>query len=104
MKTLERVQPVREWLLSLSGDDRRTAGKDIQRVEFEWPVGMPHCRRLDTDLWEVRSHLSDGRLGRVIFTIDQGELYLLHGFVKKTRKTPQPDIELARKRRKEGQR
>ena len=97
-------QPVREWLLAVSNEDRRTIGKDIQRIEFEWPVGMPHCRPLHSKLWEVRSNISDGRIARVIFTIDDGELYLLHGFIKKTRKTPPEDIEIARKRMREGKR
>ena len=97
-------QPVREWLLALSDEDRRIIGKDIQRIEFEWPVGMPHCRALQSGLWEVRSNISRGRIARVIFTIDDGELYLLHGFIKKTRKTPLEDFETARKRMREGKR
>ena len=34
-------EPVREWLLSLSDDDRRIVGGDIATAEFGWPVGMP---------------------------------------------------------------
>ncbi len=97
-------QPVRDWLLALSDEDRRTIGKGIQRIEFEWPVGMPHCRPLQSELWEVRSNISNGRIARVIFTMDDGELYLLHGFIKKTRKTPLEDMEIARKRMREGKR
>jgi phage-related protein len=52
-------------------------------------------------LYEVRSDLTGGRIGRVIFCIVAGEMILLHGFEKKTQKTPQTDIDLARKRRKE---
>jgi phage-related protein len=101
-KTTSGRQPVREWLLDLDDNDRRTIGKDIQRLEFEWPVGLPHCRALGHGLWEVRSSLSDARIGRVIFTVDGGELYLLHGFIKKSQKTPRQEIELARKRLKEA--
>jgi len=95
-------QPVREWLLDLSDEDRRTIGKDIQRLEFEWPVGMPICRPLGDDLWEIRSTLPHGRIARVIFAIDEGELFLLHGFIKKSQRTPLKEIELARKRLQEG--
>jgi phage-related protein len=95
-------QPVREWLLELNDADRRAIGKDIQRLEFEWPVGMPVCRSLSDDLWEIRSTLSQGRIARVLFAIDEGELFLLHGFIKKSRKTPLREIELARKRLQKG--
>jgi len=101
-RTASGAQPVREWLLSLGDADRRTIGRDIQRLEFEWPVGMPHCRSLGQGLWEVRSRISDGRIARVIFCLSEGRLYLLHGFVKKTQKTPRPEIELALRRMQEG--
>jgi phage-related protein len=94
-------KPVREWLLEISEDDRRRIGKDIQKVEFSWPIGMPYCRALGLGLWEVRSDLTSGRIGRVIFSIIDGEMVLLHGFVKKTRKTPSQDIDLALKRKRE---
>jgi|SRR5579863_10578457 len=76
-------RPVREWLLELSKADRRTVGKDIQKVEFGWPIGMPYCRSLGRGLWEVRSDLPGGRIARVIFAIIEGEMTLLHGFERK---------------------
>jgi phage-related protein len=94
-------KPVREWLLKLSRDDRRIIGRDIQKVEFGWPLGMPYCRPLGHHLWEVRSDLTGGRIARVIFCIVSGEMILLHGFEKKTQKTPQQDIALALRRMKE---
>lgn len=94
-------KPVREWLFDIDEDDRRTVGYDIQTVEFGWPVGMPTCRPLGDGLWEVRSNLSNSRIGRVLFCIVKGGMVLLHGFIKKTQKTPQQDIDLANKRRRE---
>ena len=94
-------KPVREWLLDLSAEDRRVVGYDIETVEFGWPVGMPACRALGTGLREVRSSLSGNRIARVIFCMWQGEMILLHGFIKKTQKAPQQEITLADKRRKE---
>jgi len=99
--TVAERRPVREWLLDLSKDDRRIIGRDIQKVEFGWPIGMPYCRPLGRGLWEVRSDLSGGRIARVIFCIVAGEMILLHGFEKKTQKTPLRDIELALKRKQE---
>ncbi len=93
--------PVREWLLDLDQSDRREIGKDIQKVEFGWPIGMPYCRPLGHGLWEVRSNISSGRIARVLFAIRDGEMVLLHGFVKKSQKTPPKDINLALQRMKE---
>jgi hypothetical protein len=38
--------PVRDWLLSLNGEDRKIIGDDIQDAEFGWPIGMPLCRSM----------------------------------------------------------
>jgi phage-related protein len=93
-------EPVREWLKGLGIEDRKTNGEDIKDVEFSWPIGLPLVRSLGGELWEVRSHLPHGRIARVIFCVDQGQMILLHGFIKKTQKTPQREIELALKRKK----
>jgi phage-related protein len=94
-------KPVREWLLDLQEQDRRSVDYDIQTVEFGWPIGMPVSRPLGEGLYEVRSDLDRGRIGRVIFCIVEGDMILLHGFEKKTQKTPKQNLELARKRKKE---
>jgi phage-related protein len=75
-------------------------GADIKEIEFDWPVGMPLCRSLGAGLWEVRSNISRGRIARVIFCIARGEMNLLHGFIKKSQRTPQQDLELAIRRKK----
>ncbi len=91
------AEPVRDWLKSLDRSDRLRIGSDISTVEFGWPVGMPTCRTLGHGLYEVRSNLS-GRIARIIFCIADGKMVLLHGFIKKSRKTPKQDLDLARKR------
>ena len=93
--------PVRDWLLELDQADRREIGKDIQKVEFGWPIGMPYCRSLGRGLWEVRSNISSGRIARVLFAIRDGEMVLLHGFVKKSQTTLPQAISLALQRMKE---
>jgi phage-related protein len=82
-------------------EDRKLIGRDIQKVEFGWPLGMPYCRSLGDGLWEVRSDLTDGKTGRVLFCIASGRMVLLHGFIKKSQSTPMSDLRLARKRMKE---
>lgn len=94
------AEPVRDWIKSLSADDRKIIGADIQTVEFGWPIGMSLCSPLGGGLWEVRSTIADG-IARLIFFLHEGNLVILNGFVKKTQKTPTAEIELARKRRKE---
>jgi len=93
-------EPVREWLKSLDADDRRTIGEDIKDVEFSWPIGMPLVRSLGRDIWEVRSGLRHGGIARVLFCVDRQCMVLLHGFIKKTQKTPGREIDLAIRRMK----
>ncbi len=93
-------EPVREWLKRLKPADRKRIGEDIKDVEYSWPLGMPLVRPLGHDLWEVRSHLSGGRIARVIVCVDEERLVLLHGFIKKSQKTPKQEMDLARRRKK----
>ena len=95
-------EPVRDWLLSLPDADRKAVGDDIRAAEFGWPVGMPLCRKIAgrKGLWEVRTDLSGGRIARVFFCTHQGRMVLLHGFVKKTQKTPLNELDTAERRMK----
>ena len=81
-------------------EDRRVIGEDIKDVEFSWPIGMPLVRSLGRDLWEVQSSLLHGRIARVLFCVERECMVLLHGFIKKTQKTPQHEIDLALKRKR----
>ncbi len=96
-KTRAGKEPVREWLKSLPLEDKKIVGADVKTVQFGWPLGMPLVRKLETDLWEVRS-TPHKQIARVIFTVDGGLMVLLHGFIKKSQKTPLADINLARAR------
>jgi phage-related protein len=82
----------------LTLEDRRIVGRDIQLVEFGWPLGMPYCRSLGSGLWQVRSNLTGGKTARVLFCICRDRLALLLGFIKKTQKTPARELDLARHR------
>ena len=92
---------VLDWLRGLAPKDRNTVGQDLMRVQFRWPVGMPLCRPLGGGLWEVRSDLTSNRIARVLFCFSEGRLIALHGFIKKTQKTPDVELALARKRMRE---
>jgi phage-related protein len=89
-------EPVRDWLKTLSPEDRQRIGEDIKTVEFGWPIGMPVCRTLGGGVCEVRTTLSQNRIARVLFYVDKrARMVLLHGFIKKTRRTPNEDLALA---------
>lgn len=92
--------PVREWLLGLSTEDKKIIGEDIKTAELGWPVGMPVARPLGDKLFEVRSVIKNGDQARIIFTIYKSLMILLHGFIKKSKKTPKRDLELAKNRMK----
>ena len=70
--TVAGNEPVRDWLLGLSREDRRVVGFDIKTAQYGWPLGMPLIRKLEPGL--------------------------LHGFVKKSEKTPVTDLKTARQR------
>lgn len=93
------TEPVRDWLLSLTAEDRKAIGTDLKTVQYGWPLGMPLVRKMEPGLWEVRSDIPDG-IARVLFTTLDGFMVLLHGFIKKSQKTPEPDLKTARNRLK----
>jgi phage-related protein len=93
-------EPVREWLKEMPKADRTKIGEDLATLQYGWPVGMPLCRSLKNGLWELRSELSNRSQVRILLTFFEGQLVLLHGFIKKTQRTPKDDLELAIKRKK----
>ena len=100
-ETASGKQPVRDWLKDMERDARKAVGEDIAAVEFTWPVGMPLVRPMKQGLWELRSTLASNRIARVFFCVVEDRMVLLHGFIKKSQKTPDADLALARKRLKE---
>ena len=93
-------EPVRDFLRDLTAEDRKQIGEDIKTAQFGWPIGMPLIRKLDSGLWEVRSHINDG-IARVVFTVLGDRMVLLHAFVKKSQKTPANDLNTAKARLKQ---
>jgi phage-related protein len=92
---------VRNWLHGLDQADRNAIGQDLMRVQYRWPVGMPLCRAMGDGLWELRSDLAGNRIARMLFSVQQSRILVLHAFIKKTRKTPADDLSLARRRSRE---
>jgi phage-related protein len=90
-------EPVRDWLREIDRPDRQTIGTDLKTVQFGWPMGMPLIRKLDADLWETRSRLRDG-IARVVFTVEGNTMVILHAFIKRSTKTPEVELDVARRR------
>ena len=94
-------EPTREWLKGLPEQDRHALGTDLLRAQWRWPIGMPLCRALGKGLWEIRTELPSKRIARVLICLHDDQLVALHGFIKKTRQTPNDDLALARQRQRE---
>ena len=69
-------------------------------MQYSWPVGKPLVGSLDDGIWEVRSRLGN-RIARTLFAVVDEEIVLLHGFIKKQQKTPQDELDLAKKRKRQ---
>jgi phage-related protein len=100
-RTRGGAEVVRDWLRSLDEKDRNALGQDLMRVQFRWPIGMPLCRAMGEGLWEVRTSLPSSRIARTLFSVHGEYIVVLHGFIKKSQKTPADDLALARKRKRE---
>ena len=93
------AEPVRAWLQELSNPIRHKIGTNVQAVQWRWPVGPPLVDGFGNGLYEVRTSVDDD-IYRVFFCNIQHTMVLLHGFMKKTQRTPKADLDLARKRQK----
>lgn len=90
-------EPVREWLRALDKEAKKVIGEDVKTLHLGWPLGMPLARKMEPDLWELRSEIRQ-RTTRIFFTIVDRQIVLLHGFEKTSKKTPGRDLALARRR------
>jgi len=103
-ETAAGTKVVKDWLRGFDKEDRAVLGEDLKTVQIGFPMGLPLCRALGNGLWEVRSTLPGKREARTIFYQDSeaGALVVVHGFIKKTQKTPKRDIDIALRRKREA--
>lgn len=93
-------EPVREMLAALDAEEKKIIGSDLLAVQLRYPLGMPTVRSMPKKIFELRSVLPT-RIARILFVYFDEKIVLLHGFIKKTQKTPQQDFETALKRFRE---
>lgn len=94
---------VQDFLRKLPRDDRKTIGEDLATLQYGYPMGMPLCKPLRSQIWELRSSLPSKREARLLYFFDSSsqQIIVVHAFIKTTRTTPKSDIDLAEKRKKE---
>ncbi len=94
-------RPVSEFLATLSEDARTAVVRDMTLLrEFGIAVSFPTVRPVEgvRKLWELRTKTVDGAV-RIFYVAQRGRQFiLLHGFIKKTSKTPRQELAIATKR------
>lgn len=102
-RTPNKREVILDWIRQLAPDCRRVIGFDLKTVQLGFPMGLPLCGPLGNGLWEVRSSLPNRTEARLIFFQQKhsGNLVVVHAFIKKSQKTPKPDLDLALRRKRE---
>ena len=74
----------------------------VEMIEDFGPaLGEPYTKPFGEGLFEIRAHGKEG-IGRSFFCTVRGrEVIILHSFIKKSQKTPQKELKIARERLKE---
>lgn len=93
-----------EFYQGLPPKDRQKLVSLIQTIEqvgLSTAVKMKWVRKLDANLYEIRSKVASN-IQRGLYFHDEGTQYVItHGFTKKTQKTPTREINHAKDIRKE---
>lgn len=97
-ETTNRRVPVQEFLDGLGKAERTKVMIDLDMLEeFGLELKVPYVRSIGKKLWELRT--SGQSQHRILYFAASGRrLVLLHGFTKKTQKTPATEIKTALKR------
>ena len=97
-------EDVQEAILALpAGIQARYIHLTERMVVFGPSLGMPHTRALSQGLFELRMKSKEG-IGRVFYgTLPNRRIMMLHAFIKKSAKTPDRELQIARARLKEVQ-
>ncbi len=90
---------VADFLDSLPRKHRAKAIWEIELLSIQGTaLTLPYVKHIDGELWELRVKFA-GDISRILYFVPvRNKIVLLHGFVKKTDKTPSGDIAIAQKR------
>ena len=95
------TEPVREWLKELPEAERHAVGKDLLRAQWRCQSECLFAGRWAAVFGKSAPICRTKRTARVMLCLYHEHLAALHGFIKRTRVTPDEDLALARKRQKE---
>ena len=97
--TTKGEEVVADFLYSLPRKHRAKAIWEIELLAVQGTaLTQPYVKHIEADLWELRIKFSSD-ISRIFYFIpSQAKIVLLHGFVKKTDKTPPNELETAKKR------
>lgn len=94
--------PVQDFVDSLDVRSKAKIARTLDLLEqFGVKLGMPFAKHVEGDLWELRTRVGTDQYRIIYFLFTGGVFILLHGFMKKTGRIPQRDLETARERRKD---
>lgn len=95
-------RPAEEFLLSLNVKMRaKMVGMLLILQEKGNQLREPYSKYLEDGIFEIRGKVGTDISRILYFFYSEGKIILTNGFVKKSRKTPVNQLELARKRRRE---
>ena len=101
-KTEDEESPVEEWLSTIPKTAFTKLVRNMKLLkEFNLTLKEPYVKPLGDKLYEIRAKDTNG-IYRVIYFAYTGKRFImLHGFTKKTQKTPSRDLKLSKKRMEE---
>jgi phage-related protein len=90
-------KPVEEFINSLSNSTAAKVAHNLDLLEsYGYQLGMPHVKKIHKEIFELRIRGIDEI--RVLYVFHKNRIVLLHGFKKKSQKTPEKEILTALKR------
>lgn len=103
-KTQNGKEPVRDWIENDFRKQEREKIKADMLLVVEYFPNVPKkemiCKMSGyEDIWEIRIRLPNKTQIRILFLEHCLEIVFLHGFIKKTRKTPKKELKLAKERK-----
>ncbi len=91
------TEPAKDFINSLDVGMKNKMFREIELLEaFGTELRMPHSKHLDDGIFELRAKFSSNISRVLYFFFYQGKAILTNGFVKKTDKTPQEEIKIAK--------
>ena len=94
--------PAEEFILSLDSKMQAKMFRELDLLEtFGNQLREPHSKPLGDGIYEIRAKVASDITRVLYFFVVNKKIILTNGFIKKTQKTPDNEIALAKKYRKD---